>query len=660
MEALWSLSFEEVKTVAYFEDKIASLVDLHLLDEAENIIHENRFIIKLADLELFNFFIERTEEFTILLNKHLRRAVNEYNYPINVNRLRIIYDSSYFINKKLRDLEATTINKTVSFDGVVVGENPIKAYMKTAFVLCKKCYKKDRVAVINNKIESPMCTECKLQMAIQDDLCEYGEVKDVIIREPFEESIDRQPVEYVCKIKDSLINEVYIGKKVRAIGVRRVIKQKANEHPFEIMIYGVEDLGDPKDVFPTPEEIKFFTQESRKEGFEDNLVGSFAPDIFCTPQSILWDIKYSILLFLSIGNNVEGKRQAINMFLCGDPGVSKSTLMKYAISISPHSMYVSGNGASEAGLTAIIEKQADGRFVAKAGILPLCDGGFAGVDEMNLMTPEHQNALQEAMENQFVTKAKAVSIQFPARCGVIGGANPIYGRYDQDRTVIENVQLAIPLLNRFDIKWNLIDDRDPKTDQAISNHILKYTSDPTKIINDAPFSKVGLIKYMNFVREQKPELTDLSQKKIIDFVLKIRGLTKDKHSMPVDRRIIESLARLCIARAKLLLKKQVDESDVEYISKLYLRSLESFGIDTKTDLVQNKFFDTRELGQEQTFWKIYSECMDNDQSVDMVNVIEKLACTKHFDEFKAKSFFEKQIARRKLYELKSGRWKKVD
>lgn len=648
------------KTEAWYKEKIYDLVENNLISNHSKIIKKNEFIVVLEDEDLFDFFINDTEGFSIQLNNCLKQCVDEFDYPINLNKLRIVYDSNFFINDRLRDLDSSTINKMVSFDGVVVGENTIKAYMKKGKAVCSKCYKKIPFDVKADRIEAPFCSTCNQVASIREELCEYGEIKDIIVREPFNESIEKQPIEYLCKVKDNLIKEVYIGKKIRAVGVRRVIKQKYNEHPFEFRIYGLEDLGDPKDILPTDEEIKVFKSKTAIPEFEAELVNSFAPDIFCTPNSTLWNIKFSIMLFLATGNNIEGKRQSINMFLCGDPGVAKSTLMKYAISISPHSMYVSGNGASEAGLTAIIEKQADGRYVAKAGILPLCDGGFAAVDEMNLMTPEHQNALQEAMENQFVTKAKAVSIQFPARCGVLGGANPIHGRYDFDRTVIDNVQLAIPLLNRFDIKWNMIDDREPSSDKSISHHILTYTSDPNSIINSAPFSKAGLIKYMNFVREQQPELTKEAREKIIAFVLKVRGITKDKHSMPVDRRIIESLARLCIARAKLLLKREVDESDVERVSELYLRSLESFGIDTKTDVVQNIFYDTKQLNQEETFWRIFDECKDNDESVNMVDVIDKLSCTKIFDEYKAKSYFEKQVVRHRLYELKSGRWKKVE
>ena len=66
------------------------------------------------------------------------------------------------------------------------------------------------------------------------------------------------------------------------------------------------------------------------------------------------------------------------------------------------------------------------------------------------------------------------------------------------------------------------------------------------------------------------------------------------------------------------------------------------------------------MNQDQTFWKIFNECKDSEGGVDMVQAIEKLACTKVFDEYKAKSYFERMIGKRRLYELKSGKWKKVD
>lgn len=651
----------DTQSRSYFEGRIEELVREFIIKQTENIITTNRFLIPFEEDVVYQYFIENPEDFTKILRQKTEIAIRNYNLPIDINKLRIAYDHNFLVISRLRDLKANMIYKAEVFDGVIVGETAIKAYTKKGKSYCKACVRTYDVDLSNEKIELPNCTECKKLTQIDKKSIEYGEMKEVILREPFDESMDRQPSEYSCIVNDVLVKDVFTGKKLRVVGMRGIIfNKKENRHPFYIQILSIDDLGDPKDLYPDQSEIEFFRQESLKSDYESKLIYSFSPDIFSPPNSLLWFVKMSILLFLSTGNAVEGKRQFINLFLCGDPGVGKSTMMKAAIALSPKSMYISGNGASEAGLTAIIEKQADGKFIAKAGILPLCDGGFAAVDEMNLMSKEHQNSLQESMENQFITKAKAVNIQLPSRCGIIGGANPIYGRYDFDRSVIDNLEIAIPLLNRFDLKWNIIDQVDEAQDRAITNHIFSYHQDPEKLLNDVPYSKTQLIKLMNYVRKQEPELTEDVQKRIADFVEKIRKITKDKHSMPIDRRIIESLTRLSVARAKLLLKPKVETSDVDYISNLYLQSLESFGIDTKTDLVQNKFYDTRELNQQQTFDKAFDDCKDKDESVDMVQVIEKLSCTKHFDEYKAKSYFEKMIASRKLYELRSGRWKKVD
>ena len=641
------------------EERIGDMVSKNLQEKTEKIIHTNKYIIQMQDEGIHEFFMQDPERFFEVLIKSIKHFVTEFNLPINVEKTKIVIDAAYFVVDKMRKLPASSINKTVCFDAHVVGEGQKHSYIKSFVSRCPKCT--DTITTNNPfKFEGPTCVNCNKKCDIIAQTVQYGELKNVILQEPIENTIDGMPCEYNAIVRDLNINDVYVGAKLRVIAKYGIILQKENRHPFQLEIYSVEHLGDSKDVSATKEEISNYYLESKKAEFEQNLIDSFAPDIFCSPKSTLWFVKYSIMLFLATGNNIENKRQFLNMFICGDPGVAKSSMMKFAISISPRSLYISGNGASEAGLTAVIEKQADGKFIAKAGLLPMCNEGFAAIDEMNLMSEENQNVLQEAMENQSITKAKAVKIELSARCGILGAANPIYGRYDFDRTVLDNIKLAIPLLNRFDIRWNIIDKIDEVEDTAIAAHLLSYYANPQDILNKCPFSKIDLIKYFNYVRTTEPKIGVEARKAITNFVNKVRKTTKDKHSIPVDKRIIESMTRLCVARAKLLLKNEVTQADIDFISDLYLQSLESFGIDTKTELTQNKFFDTRELNQEQTFWKIYTECMDEEQSVDMVQVIEKLACTKLFDEFRAKSFFEKQIARRKLYELKSGRWKKVD
>lgn len=649
------------KSQSYFTDILNERIQKQLAENPTELLESKTYYVDLDSEDLLAFFIDSPEDFVPKVRRIIADWCRQYNYPISSKDVRIILDTKYFLIKKIRDLKSDSYNKPVCFDAIVVGEGQIKSYIKKATFYCTGCSKESvsEVALVG-RIEEPRCGKCKEQTLLFDEKCEYGEVKDVILREPFEESVDKQPIEYGCKVRDEMIGKVTTGCKLRIVGVKRaVINKKGNEHLIEIRIISYEDLQDPKDADLSPKEVAFFEREVQDPEFDQKLVESFSPDIFCAQNSTLWYIKYSTLLFLAKGKKVLGKREVLNLWLCGDPGTAKSSIMKFAVSISPRSMYVSGNGASDVGLTAIIEKQADGRFMAKAGVLPMCDEGFAAIDEMNLMKPEDQNALQETMENQFVTKAKAVSIVLPARCGIIGGANPIHGKYDFDKSVIDNTEMAIPLLNRFDMKFCVPDKVDVVLDTAIANHILEYQDNPKKILESVPYPKPLLIKYLNYVRKQDPEISKDSQKAIISFVNKIRALTNHQGSMPVDRRIIESLSRMVVARAKHHLKKHTDVSDVEFIANLYLKSLESFGIDVSTEPKQEIFYTTHDMNQNDSFWKVFDSCKDSEGTVDMVEVIAKLAETKHFDEYKAKSFFEK-MSIKKLTELRSGRWRKID
>ena len=77
-----------------------------------------------------------------------------------------------------------------------------------------------------------------------------------------------------------------------------------------------------------------------------------------------------------VGGVKTQKRGDINMFLIGDPSMAKSELLKFASGLVQKSVYTSGRGSSAAGLTIGIVKMSDGRNIAQAGVLPMCDGGL--------------------------------------------------------------------------------------------------------------------------------------------------------------------------------------------------------------------------------------------------------------------------------------------
>jgi DNA helicase MCM8 len=83
------------------------------------------------------------------------------------------------------------------------------------------------------------------------------------------------------------------------------------------------------------------------------------------------------------------------------------------------------------------------------------------------------SGLLEAMEQQQVSIAKAgVLASLPARCSIIAAANPRHGSYSMSKSVSENLNMAKPILSRFDLVFILRDRADKEQDRLVSSNIM--------------------------------------------------------------------------------------------------------------------------------------------------------------------------------------------
>lgn len=279
-----------------------------------------------------------------------------------------------------------------------------------------------------------------------------------------------------------------------------------------------------------------------------------------------------------------------------------------ATQVAARSVYVGGNTSSTTGLTVTMTKEPGGEVGIEAGALVLADQGVCCIDEIDKMG--HQEGLLEAMEQQQISIAKAgVVASLPARCSIVAAANPKHGSYNMSKTVAENLNMATPILSRFDLVFILRDRADVTQDRLVSSNIMNFhrgkgpstvsqlhvsgTTQNYDSENRMPlkerlqwvtqFQKEALPAellrdYIAYAREFcKPKLSPEAAAVLKEYYMNLRYPTDGRNprdTVPITTRQLEALIRLCQARAKACLRDYVLEEDALDVVELMSRSVD--------------------------------------------------------------------------------------
>ena len=452
-----------------------ALIDNRYTDVIDSIRPDSTISINPSQSGFIDIFINSSNDFMSLLFEAICRVKAQKDTNLELIKasfanIKIDLVGELLVN--MHDINSKNENCTVTFECQILATDSPKSYIKEAQFECAICNREyEAKCDLDRKITAPLCTntQCKhAKTVIRTDKMITDDVQTILMQEPMEKSKHSSPTIFVGKLVGTLCRTSYVGQKKEITGLfRSDVDLKKNEHDVFIDVLSVRDLNDVKPLLPTDEEEKKLVDDSKKDGFVDKVVNSFAPMIYGYN-----DIKLSILLQL-VGGVKTQKRGDINMFLIGDPSMAKSELLKFASGLVQKSVYTSGRGSSAAGLTIGIVKMSDGRNIAQAGVLPMCDGGLACIDEFDKMNIDDRSAMHEAMEQQTVSIAKAgISMTLPSRTSVLAAANPKYGMYDNDNSLKDNINIPTPLLSRFDLIWLIQDKIHMTSDRLKANHIL--------------------------------------------------------------------------------------------------------------------------------------------------------------------------------------------
>ena len=547
------------------------------------------------DVELAHGLVENPDEFLRhASNAAMRRlSMVEAEYAAQVKGLTVRL-SQLPEGTPIRDIGAKHVGKLVMVEGIVVRSTPVQPLVVVAAFRCRACADVTRVPQEGEflrqpyRCQNPDCGRTGPFDFVENE-SEYVDCQSLRIQELPEEIPPGQiPTSLDLRaVGSDLRGAARPGDHVRVVGIVRTSStvMPKGGRPRTLKIHmDVNNIipvsREPESLSISPEEEAKIKELAKDPWIHRKLVQSIAPSMYGNEH-----IKEACMYLLFGGVpkrlpdiNVRGD---IHVLLVGDPSTFKSQLLRYVVSVAPRGVYTSGRGTTAAGLTASVMRTEREGVTLEAGAMVLADRGIVAIDEIDKMKPEDRVAIHTAMEQQVVPVAKGgIVATLNARTAVLAAANPQFGRYVEQRTVVENIDLPPTILSRFDLIFILRDVPDREADAKISRHVLSLHR-TRGASAQPPIDQELLRKYVAYARNINPVLTPEAEERLHEFYLRMREASKDG-SMAITLRQLESLIRIAEARARAALRAEVTAEDAEAAILIMQRSLQDVGIDTST------------------------------------------------------------------------------
>jgi replicative DNA helicase Mcm len=628
-------------------------------DKLSSIRPTDTITVDISNDDFIDIYLSRQGDFLPLFKRAVLRILAQRLVGMDVetvfSQLKIKLTSSE--NMPMREINSKKEGETICFEATVIATDAPKTYIKSAHVECSKCFATERVSCTFDRTMPVLqcmnsgCGRAKMEV-IKRNLT-TDDIQTILLQQPLESADNNSPILFYGKLIGDNVGTSFIGQRKKIIGIfRSMIKPKDDEHEVMIDILSISDLDDNRDILPSKEDKEQLIKEAKDEDFIKKLIHSYAPDIYGYDN-----IKLSCLLQL-VGGVKTKKRGDINILLVGDPSMAKSELLKYGKSITQKSVYTSGRGSTSAGLTIGMVKLSDGRMVAQAGVLPLCSGGYAFIDEFDKMGKDDRSSMHEAMEQQTVSIAKAgISLTLDAKTSIMAAANPKFGNYDPDLSLMDNINIPSPLLSRFDLIWLIRDGVNITEDIMKANHILDGFDD-TEQSSDCRFNNLELTAFINEAKKYTPKITKEVRDEIVKIYEKLRQSSNTE--LNVGIRQLEALIRLSMAHAKLRFKENVEIEDINAVKNLLVDMFNNFGIDLikSTGSQSTLIGSTGKMSKQQLHIHIWDQCKDKNGCVKMSEFFKKLDA-EGIGDLERQKIFGMWEKTNQIKVMKDGTWKRT-
>jgi replicative DNA helicase Mcm len=569
-----------------------------LLDKATK--GEEYIIVDFPQLAIFepslaDLLLEQPED-TI---KAAEYAITKFDLGVDTNIKVRFRELPYSSNITISSVRSKHIDKFLEFKGIVRQKTDVRPQVTSARFECPSCGSIISVLQIDNKFKEPNSCSCGRKGKFNLMSKELVDAQKLVLEEA-PEDLDggEQPKRINIFLKNDLVSPISDkktnpGAKITVTGILKevpiVLATGGKSTRYDLMIEAnyVEPVQEEfSNLVLTDEQIEEIKEIAKDPNVYQKITASIAPTIYGHDR-----IKEALVLQLFGGtrkSQSDGvkRRGDIHILLIGDPGSGKSQLLKRMNHVAPKSRFVSGKGASGAGLTASVVKDEFLKgWALEAGALVLANKGLVCIDELDKMTKEDASAMHEALEQQTITISKAnIQATLKSETTVLAAANPKFGRFDPYEVLVKQIELPSTLINRFDLIFPVKDLPNKEKDEKLASFILQLHKGEAE--NDVYMDTNMIKRYVAYAKQKVyPKLTDAALNEIKDYFVSMRnsGSQEEKvQSIPISARQLEGLVRMSEASARTRLSDKVTKKDAKVAIDLLHHCLTLIGFDSET------------------------------------------------------------------------------
>lgn len=529
---------------------------------------------------------------------------------------------------KLSELDHTYLNKLVAVEGIIFQYSQPKDTIKRAGWRCSSCGETTYWAHHKLHLDKPeLCEFCgkhKFNNEPVADSIEYHTTQRLLIQEPIEElANDKRPDILDIFICGGNTQEFFIGLNNIFIGYLRQKKLDLSKSQQERYLECI-DIVPGKTIFErlkiTDDDLFEIEQFSKTP----NLITEFSKII--VPKIVGLDhIKQGLVLQMFGGverkdllNN--GKRGAIHIYMCGNPGTGKTELMKGMQKFYPRTQSVTGGDTTRVGLTASITKsdiKDNTDPVLSPGSIILADKGLLIIDEFDKMHKDDQASLHNAMEHGEVSIHKwNIHKNYSVTTTVLASGNPMFNSFKRGKDIKES-GLSYSMISRFDLVYLLDSSLLSTNEEQIHNSMFYHNNN---IYNDA--SK-GLnldfyLKYINYSKTFNPTipkyLLDDVKKESMRIFKKIREGSEEL-SHDFNARVANSIQRLAEASARMHLSNEITMRDIFIAKNILIEAYKTINVNVDDVVDLNVYYH----GKSSDYFRLVELVKELIESVDIMD-----------------------------------------